>query len=90
MVIAQLLLFMSTGPVNSALVGYVDPRERASAVALSIFAIHLFGDVPSPFIIGVLSNASSLSKAFLMIPVAIAVSGVVWLWAASSIRRESH
>jgi MFS family permease len=89
-VIAQLLLFMSTGPVNSALVGYVDPYERASAVALSIFAIHLFGDVPSPLIIGMLSHASSLSKAFLIIPVAIAISGALWLYAAFSIRRESR
>lgn len=89
-VIAQLLLFISTGPVNSAIVGYVDPGERASAVALSIFAIHLFGDVPSPLLIGVVSHASSLARAFLIIPVAIAVSGVLWLYAAIKIRRETR
>jgi hypothetical protein len=37
-----------------------------------------------------LSHASSLSKAFLIIPVAIAISGALWLYAAFSIRRESR
>src|SRR5204862_6862642 len=40
-VVAELLLFMSTGPINAAIVNIVSPLERASAVALSMFAIHL-------------------------------------------------
>src|SRR5213078_129572 len=47
-VAAELLLFMSTGPINAAIANIVSPRERASALALSMFAIHLLGDVPSP------------------------------------------
>ncbi|HSS44766.1 MAG TPA: MFS transporter, partial [Thermoanaerobaculia bacterium] len=47
-VVAELLLFASTGPINSAIVNLVRPTERATAVALSILAIHLLGDVPSP------------------------------------------
>jgi len=81
-VVAELLLFLSTGPVNSAIVNAVAPGERATAVALSILAIHLLGDVPSPPLIGVLSDASSLGQAFLIIPVAIAIGGLVWLYAA--------
>jgi MFS family permease len=79
---AELLLFMSTGPINAAIVNIAAPFERASAVALSMFAIHLLGDVPSPVIIGGISDASSLAQAVLIVPVAIAVSGVVWLIAA--------
>src|SRR5205807_7276018 len=45
---AELCLFASTGPVNSALVNEVSPHSRATAVALSIFTIHILGDVPSP------------------------------------------
>ncbi|HYM28520.1 MAG TPA: hypothetical protein VET66_10245, partial [Steroidobacteraceae bacterium] len=56
--------------------------ERASAIALSMFAIHLLGDVPSPVLIGHLSDASSLGNAVLIVPVAIAIGGVVWLTAA--------
>ena len=50
-VVAELLLFMSTGPVNSAIANLVSPTARASAFALSMFMIHLLGDVPSPTLI---------------------------------------
>jgi len=83
-VVAELLLFASTGPINSAIVNLVAPTERATAVALSILTIHLLGDVPSPPLIGLISDASSLLKAFLLLPVAIAAAGVIWLLAARS------
>jgi MFS family permease len=82
LVCAQLLLFMSTGPINAAIVNMVSPFERASAMALSMFAIHLLGDVPSPVLIGRLSDASSLGHAVLVVPVAVAIGGLVWLAAA--------
>jgi MFS transporter, Spinster family, sphingosine-1-phosphate transporter len=81
-VAAELLLFMSTGPINAAIVNIASPLERASAVALSMFAIHLLGDVPSPWLIGRLSDASSLGAAVLIVPVAVAVAGLIWLIAA--------
>lgn len=83
-VIAELLMFASTGLINSAIVNVVAPTERATAVALSILAIHLLGDVPSPFLIGVISDATSLSTAFRVVPVAILIAGCIWLWAARS------
>ena len=81
-VLAELLLFMSTGPINAAIVNIATPLERASAVALSMFAIHLLGDVPSPLLIGWVSDRSSLGGAVLIVPVAVAVAGLVWLIAA--------
>ncbi len=87
-VIAELLMFASTGLINSAIVNVVAPTERATAVALSILAIHLLGDVPSPFLIGVISDATSLSTAFRVVPVAILIAGCIWLWAARSPRRK--
>ncbi|HYL02468.1 MAG TPA: MFS transporter [Steroidobacteraceae bacterium] len=81
-VAAELLLFMSTGPINAAIVNIAAPFERASAIALSMFAIHLLGDVPSPLLIGYLSDLSSLGRAVLIVPLAVAASGVVWLIAA--------
>ena len=81
-VAAQLLLFMSTGPINAAIVNIAGPLERASAIALSMFAIHLLGDVPSPALIGRISHLSSLGEATLIVPVAFAVAGLVWLLAA--------
>ena len=82
LVAAELLLFMSTGPINTAIVNVVSPLERASAVALSVFAIHLLGDVPSPYIIGKLSDLSSLGSAVMIVPGAVVVCAVLWLVAA--------
>jgi MFS transporter, Spinster family, sphingosine-1-phosphate transporter len=82
LVLAELLLFASTGPVNSVIVNVVAPGERASAVALSIFAIHALGDVPSPSLIGRISDATSLATGVLVVPVAIALSGAIWTFAA--------
>jgi MFS transporter, Spinster family, sphingosine-1-phosphate transporter len=79
---AELLLFMSTGPINSVIANLVSPTERASAFALSMFVIHLLGDVPSPTLIGWLSDLTSLGKAVLIVPAAVVVSGIVWLVSA--------
>ena len=81
-VVAELLLFMSTGPVNSAIINLVSPLERASAIALSTFTIHLLGDVASPSLIGGLSDAFSLGKAVLIVPLAVTVSAILWLVSA--------
>jgi len=79
---AELLLFMSTGPINSAIANMVSAGERASAFALSMFVIHLLGDVPSPTLIGWLSDLSSLGKAVLIVPAAVVIGGIVWLVSA--------
>lgn len=79
LVLAEVLLFMSTGPVNAAIANSVSPLERASAMALCVFAIHLLGDVPSPPIIGYLADVGTLAWAVLIVPVGIAIAGIVWL-----------
>ncbi len=78
MVVAELLIFASTGPINSVILNVVKPGERATAVAFSILTIHLFGDVPSPPLIGWISDASSLGQGVLVVPVAILVAGGIW------------
>jgi MFS transporter, Spinster family, sphingosine-1-phosphate transporter len=47
-----------------------------------VFTIHLLGDVTSPSLIGALSDVSSLGQAVLLVPAAVAVSGIVWLVSA--------
>ena len=86
-VFAELLLFMSTGPVNTIIVNLAAPWERASAVALSVLVIHLLGDVISPPLIGALSDASSLATAVLIVPAAVTLSGALWLAAGWAARR---
>jgi sugar phosphate permease len=82
MVAAQLCLFLSTGPINAAIINLVSATERATAIALSVFAIHVLGDVPSPFIIGALSDASSLESAVKIVPFAVIIGGCIWIFAA--------
>ena len=40
LIAAELLIFASTGPINSAIVNYVASTERATAMAFSILMIH--------------------------------------------------
>jgi len=87
---AEVLLFFSTGPINSALVNVVAPAHRATAMALNILVIHLLGDVPSPPLIGRLSDATSLAKAFLILPAMMALAGLIWLYAAWRGQREER
>jgi len=82
MVAAQLGLFVSTGPINAAILNLTSPVERASAIAVSIFTIHILGDVLSPPVIGALSDATSLAAAVQIVPVAVVVAGLLWCWAA--------
>jgi len=81
-VIAELLMFASTGPINSAIVNAVSPGMRAMAMAVSIFAIHILGDVPSPALVGWISDRHSLATAVLILPIAALIGGVVWAWGA--------
>jgi sugar phosphate permease len=84
MVMAQLLMFLSTGPINASIVNLVLPTQRASAVALEVFAIHLLGDAISPYLIGAVSDASSLAQAVKIVPVAVIIAGALWAWAGRS------
>jgi MFS family permease len=82
LVLAEVLIFMCTGPINSAIVNAVSPLERATAVGLSVFTMHLFGDIPSPPLIGWISDRRSIAEGVLVVPVAVLVAGVIWSFAA--------
>ncbi len=76
--VAELLLFLSTGPINVVIVSAVPADVRAMAMAVSIFVIHALGDAISPPLIGLLADARGLALAVLIVPAALAVSGVIW------------
>lgn len=86
MIGAELLMFASTGPINTVIVNVVPPAIRASAMALSIFTIHVLGDVPSPALVGALSDRASLAAAVLILPAAALVGGTLWTYAAATTR----
>ena len=87
--VAIFLLFLGTGPVSTLTLETVPVNLRSSAMALSIFMIHLFGDLISSGIVGKLSVAwHSLQKAVLILPIALLVAAVFWLGLAFRIKRE--
>ena len=67
---AMFFLFLSTGPVNTLILETAPVNLRASAMAVSIFTIHLFGDMWSPEIVGRLADSfgGNLQKAVLILP----------------------
>jgi len=77
---AILLLFLGTGPVNTLILETVPINLRASAMAMSIFMIHLFGDFWSPELTGYLSDRlGGLQHAVLVLPVVLLIGGGLWL-----------
>ncbi len=75
---AEIALFLNTSPINAVVLRSSPVEIRASAMALSIFAIHLLGDLWSPPFIGLLADHFPMQWAMMTIPVAIAVSAVLW------------
>jgi MFS family permease len=78
--LAVFFLFFNTGPSNTALANVAPPSLRASAFALNILAIHMFGDVISPPIVGWIDDRASLHMGLLILAGPIALSGFFWLW----------
>ena len=77
--IAMFCCFLGTGPINTLILESAPTALRASAMAGSIFVIHLFGDMWSPGIVGTLSDHwSSLSRALLILPGVLLIAGALW------------
>jgi len=78
-------LFASTSPINAAFLRSVPAERRASAMAASIFSIHLFGDLWSAAALGLLLDNLPAKIAMMSLPLTFALSAYVW----SPRRREA-
>jgi MFS family permease len=58
--LAVFFIFLGTGPVNAATLNAVRPEIRSAAMAGQLLILHLFGDMSSPKIIGIISDHSNL------------------------------
>ncbi len=76
--VAETLVFLCTGPANTLLVDCVPSTMRAMGFAVSILAMHVLGDAISPYIIGRVSDGSSLQSAMMLVPLAFALGGLIW------------
>lgn len=79
--IAQFFLWFYNGPINAIIANSVPSALRARAFAFSILLIHLFGDAISPSIVGAASDRLGLPQAIQLVPLAMGVGALVWLYA---------
>ena len=77
--LCEIALFVSTSPINAVILRSVPFPLRASAMALSIFAIHALGDLWSPPLGGLLQDYLPVAMAMMSLPIALVVSGLIWL-----------
>jgi predicted MFS family arabinose efflux permease len=77
---AVFALLILTGPSNTAVVNSVDAGIRSTALAVNTFVIHALGDAFSPWMIGKISDHSSLQTAFWAAFVTAALSGWFFLY----------
>ncbi len=89
----QLVIFTSVAPTNAAVLLSVPATQRASAMAVTILAIHVLGDILSPVVIGASadlfhdsplrgSGGTGLLVGMTTLPLALAISGVLWWYGA--------
>jgi MFS transporter, Spinster family, sphingosine-1-phosphate transporter len=76
--VAEVFLFLSTSPVNAIGLRAVPPELRASAMAGMIFAIHLFGDLWSPAVLGLLYDYLVPAAAMMAVPIVFAWAAYAW------------
>jgi MFS family permease len=91
--ISIFLLFLCTGPINTLILESVPVNVRSSAMAVSIFMIHLFGDMWSPEIVGRLADYMNhdLQKAILILPAALLIAGLLWtLLALKTVKKRGE
>lgn len=76
--LAIVFLFLAMSPINAVVLQAVPTELRASAMALCIFAIHVFGDLWSPPLVGLLADHLPIQAAMMTLPLAIGLSA--WIW----------
>jgi hypothetical protein len=76
--VAEVGLFLSTSPINIIMLRTVPPFMRASAMAVAIFSIHLFGDLWSPSLLGLMMDYLPIVAAMMALPVLFAIATMVW------------
>ena len=89
MFVAIFLLFLNTGPSNTALANVSLPAVRATAFAVNIFVIHALGDVQANWILGYIGGHWNIRVAFVFVSGVILASGVAWIFGAKYLEADT-
>jgi MFS transporter, Spinster family, sphingosine-1-phosphate transporter len=89
MFVTLTLLFVNAGPLSAAMANVLPAAMRSRGFAANTFAIHVFGDAVSPFLIGGASDRlGSLRLPVLATGIIIASAGLVLLAGRGALRRD--
>jgi len=80
--VAVFLVFLGTGPVNAATLNAVPANLRATAMAGQLFALHVFGDMFSPKLIGVVSDHWNLRLGLGVTVITFVLGAAIFWWGA--------
>jgi len=83
--LAMFSIFLGTGPLNAAIVNAVPAQVRATAIAMELFLIHALGDTPSPRLIGMVSDHSTLSTGLGLTLVSMLIATVLLFLGARTV-----
>jgi MFS family permease len=86
--LAEFFLFLNTGPLNAALINVVPAEMRGTAFAFNIFFIHLLGDVPSPPLIGLLSDHFGLARAVIVAALPMGLGSIIYFAGQQTYARD--
>jgi hypothetical protein len=75
--VAGFLLLLNTAPLNAAVINSVGAHIRATAISVNLFVIHFLGDALSAWLIGKVSDRSSLESGFTSTIIATALSSAI-------------
>ena len=75
--IGGFLLLLNTAPLNAAVINSVGAHIRATALAVNLFIVHFLGDAFSPWLIGLVSDKSSLESGFITTVIATVLSSAI-------------
>jgi hypothetical protein len=87
---AMFMIFLGTGPLNAAIVNAVPVAVRATAIAIELFLIHALGDTPSPRLIGVVSDRTTLATGLGLTLVTMLIAAVLLFLGARSAPEHSR
>jgi len=80
MFLAEVFIFLNTGPLNAIIANVSRSEVRATAYAVNIFVIHALGDAISPAVVGLVSDRVGLAMAFWIAPGTLALAALFCFW----------
>ncbi|CAH2061465.1 unnamed protein product [Thlaspi arvense] len=77
--LGELLVFATQAPVNYVCLHCVEPSLRPLSMAISTVAIHIFGDVPSSPLVGIVQDhINSWRKTALILTLVLFLAAAIW------------